>query len=176
MLTYVLFSLLPWCFFQRICDSVWTRHMMSQLGLPPQPEIALPLIHQAARVDSVRVPQSAYIFSGNSPARQFPRILCAAYCAAPVGPTRSVSSFRACCIPLTTLDTCTSGRRPLRRPISPARQSTRQSLGRRGPQQVVFVRGRGTLDNLALRLPKSWGAPGLRWGIKRKWRRRPEGH
>ena len=72
---------------------------MSQLGLPLQPEISLPLIHQAARVDSVQVPQSAYTFSGNSPTRQFPRVLCAAYCAAPVGPTRSVSSFRAYCIP-----------------------------------------------------------------------------
>ena len=99
VLTYVLFSLLPWCFLQRICDSVWTRHFMGQLGLPPQPEIALPLIHQAATVDSVQVPQPAYIFTGNSPTRHFPRNSCAAYCAAPVGPARGVSSFRACCIP-----------------------------------------------------------------------------
>ena len=46
---------------------------MGQLGLRPQPEIALPLIHQAATVDSVQAPQPAGIFSGNSPMRRFPR-------------------------------------------------------------------------------------------------------
>ncbi|KAG8216706.1 HCP-like protein [Butyriboletus roseoflavus] len=37
-------------------------HLMGQLGLPPQPEIGLPLIHRAATLASVQVPQPAYVY------------------------------------------------------------------------------------------------------------------
>ena len=37
-------------------------HLMGQLSRPPQPEIALPLIYRAATLDSMQVPQPAYIY------------------------------------------------------------------------------------------------------------------
>ena len=37
-------------------------HLMGQLGLPPNPEAALPLLQRAATIASVDVPQPAYVF------------------------------------------------------------------------------------------------------------------
>ena len=161
---------------------------MGQLGLPPQAEIALPLIHHAARVDSVQVPRPAYIFSGNSPARQFPRILCALYCATPVGLTRSMSSFRACCVP------------PLR-PCA-VQPWTRARVGdalfgiqleyhpltiQQGNVEADMALSRWFLcgaegafdkaEDLALRLPKRVGERRVCDGVlKGSQRRRPKGH
>ncbi|KAG5343090.1 hypothetical protein C0989_000080 [Termitomyces sp. Mn162] len=38
-------------------------HLMGQLGLPPNPSLALPLLHRAATLASVTTPQPAYIFA-----------------------------------------------------------------------------------------------------------------
>ncbi|KAH9833110.1 uncharacterized protein C8Q71DRAFT_774181 [Rhodofomes roseus] len=37
-------------------------NLMGQLGLPPNPEVALPLLHRAATLASVDVPQPAYVY------------------------------------------------------------------------------------------------------------------
>lgn len=37
-------------------------HLMGQLGLPPSPETAVPLLHRAATLASVEVPQPAYVY------------------------------------------------------------------------------------------------------------------
>ncbi|KIK76997.1 hypothetical protein PAXRUDRAFT_168151 [Paxillus rubicundulus Ve08.2h10] len=37
-------------------------HLMGQLGLPAQPEAAIPLLHRAATLASVQVPQPAYVY------------------------------------------------------------------------------------------------------------------
>lgn len=38
-------------------------HLLGQLGLPPSPETAIPLLHRAATLASLEVPQPAYVYA-----------------------------------------------------------------------------------------------------------------
>lgn len=68
--------------------------MMGQLGLPPSPEAAVPLLHRAATLASVDVPQPAYVY-GLLLLQEFSHISVPAHLFAPFIPANSTLEMEA---------------------------------------------------------------------------------
>ena len=124
--------------------------MMGQLGLPSQPEIALPLIHHAARLTFVLAPEPACEYLTLTPLGEFSLLSRNSFITLFISPHSSAQQavhlphfppFRACSAEVRTcvrvrMQTPTLSVRE--RPILLARQSTRGS--RRGSKDIDAAR------------------------------------